>query len=245
MDRNEFFPALPVTRLTLRLIGGTLEICTDDIQDIHVMVSGDNAAVSSLRIATSADQLIVEQPAAAAAKSAAACPWMQVTIRLPRSWKGNIDAHTVSGWINARGLSGADLSLETVSSMVSASDMTFITMTVRSVTGDVKISSVSCEKCSVASSSGAVQVQANALRTAAMNSVMGNITLQTQEPFDELTLNSVMGQLRVEAPIDLCDGLLRSVSGRIRTSGVSIVEDAPRIRATTVSGDLDIIRNDI
>ena len=51
MNRNEFFQALSITRLNLRLTSAALEICTDDIDDIHVMISGSQLDVESLRIA--------------------------------------------------------------------------------------------------------------------------------------------------------------------------------------------------
>ena len=45
MNRNEFFQTLPVTSLLFRLTGAMIEICTDDIDDIHIMVSGAKADV--------------------------------------------------------------------------------------------------------------------------------------------------------------------------------------------------------
>lgn len=244
MNRNEFFQALPVTRIALRLIGATLEICTDDIDDIHVMIAGDNHAAGTLRVAVSGDQLTVEQPAASLAKAPANSTWLQVTLRLPKTWKGSIEARTVSGWITARSLAGADLSLETVSGMISASDLTFITVSAKSVIGDTKVTHLNCEKCSLASTSGSVSALNASLRTATANTVTGTVTFTLAAPFEDVTMNSVSGDLCLDAPVDACDALLRSVSGRVRTSGVSIMEGAPRVRATTVSSDLDITRND-
>ena len=107
MNRNEFFQALPVTKLALRLTGATLEICTDDIDDIHVMISGSNADVEALRISEAAGVLTVEQPVSALAKTAAAPgSWMQIAIRLPRTWKGAVESRTVTGWMTVRGISG-------------------------------------------------------------------------------------------------------------------------------------------
>ncbi|MBQ8200570.1 MAG: DUF4097 family beta strand repeat protein [Clostridia bacterium] len=245
MDRNEFLQALPVSRISLRLISATLEICTDDIDDIHVMVAGDDHAVNALRIVSSADHLTIEQPAAALAKSAASSIWMQLTLRLPRSWKGSIEARTVTGRINARGLSGADLSLDTVSGRIVGTALSFITVSARSVTGEVKLSGMSCDKCSLSSTSGSVTAQETSLRSCTANTVTGVIALALTEPFDEINMNSVAGDLCIDAPIDACDALLRSVSGRMRTSGVSIIEGTARVRATTVSSDLDISRSDL
>lgn len=241
MNRNEFFQALPITRLTLRLTSAALEICTDDIEDIHVMVSGGASDVETLRIAASADALTIEQPVTALPKTAtAAGRWLQITIRLPRSWKGAIEARTVSGWMNVRSFAGTDLSLDTVSGTIMANDLNFMTLSARTVTGDVKLNQIICDKCSLFSTSGSLSASAMQLRSASANTVTGAVSLALLAPFEELTLASVTGDLCVDAPIILCDAVLRSVSGHIHTEGVSIVEGGPRVRATTVSSNLNI-----
>jgi len=245
MNRNEFFEALPLTRITLKLIGATLEICTDDIDDVHVMVSGADREVENLRIAVQADQLLVEQPATSLAKNPVGTSWMQITLRLPHTWKGRIDGRTVSGWVNARSLTGADLSLESVSGMITATDMDFITISLKSVTGDVKLIHAGCEKCTMASTSGDVTAAGVSLRTCGVTSITGNTTLSLLSPFEEITATSVSGDVAIDAPIEVCDAVLRSVAGRIRTSGVSIVEGTAKVRVTTVSGGLDITRTDM
>jgi hypothetical protein len=242
MNRNEFFQALPVARLNLKLTSATLEICTDDIDDIHVMASGGKTDMEELQIAFSADTLTVEQPLSRhVLKTSAAGSWLQLAIRLPRSWKGAIDARSVSGWMNLRGVNGTDLSLDTVSGLIMISDAGFLTISARAVTGDVKLNQVSCGKCGLFSTSGDLTCMRTALNAGSASTVTGMITLDLAEPFGELSLNSVTGELRVDAPIAECDATLRSVSGRIRTDGVSIVEGAARLRATTVSSDLDLV----
>lgn len=243
MNRNEFFQALPITKLVLRLTSAALEICTDDIEDIHVMVSGARTDQEVLRISEAAGILTMEQPVSALAKSAAASSWMQIAIRLPRTWKGAIDGRSVTGWMNLRSLTGTDLSLDTVSGLVMASELDFITISIRAVTGDVKLNEVHCDKCSLFSTSGSLTAMRTSLRSGNASSVTGLITLDLIAPFKELTLNSVTGDLCVDAPVTEADVVLRSVSGRIRTSGISIVEGAARLRATTVSSDLDMTSN--
>lgn len=241
MNRNEFFQALSITKLTLRLTSAALEICTDDIEDIHVMVSGSKTDEEALRISTTADTLMVEQPVTALPKVAtASSSWLQIAIRLPRTWKGAVEARTITGWMNIRSFAGTDLSLDTVSGTIMANDLNFMTVTARAVTGDVKLSQVICDKCGLFSTSGSLSALDVQMKKASASSVTGTVTLTFLTPFEELTLNSVTGDLCVDAPIILCDAVLRSVSGRISAEGVSIVEGGPKIRATTVSSDLDV-----
>lgn len=243
MNRNEFFQALTVTKLTLRLTNAALEICTDDIEDVHVMVSGGSADAEALKIAEAAGALIVEQPVSALAKAAAGNSWMQLAIRLPRTWKGAIEARTVTGWITLRGIAGTDLSVDTVSGLVMATDVDFITLNARSVTGDIKFTHVALDQMSLFSTSGSLSLQASRFRRGSASTVTGLVALDLTAPFEELTLNSVTGDLSVDAPIAECDAVLRSVSGRIRTGSISIVEGGPKLRATTVSSDLDVSNN--
>lgn len=243
MNINRFFQAMTLSRLSVRLTNATLEIYADDIEDVHVMVSGGTEEVEALRINLSGDALVLEQPVTATAKAAAvATSWMQVAVRIPRSWKGRIEARTVTGWMNLRGLNGSDLALDTVSGLISATDLNFISAAFRAVIGDVKLNHVHLEKCTMASTSGDLTAVAAALGSVTASTVTGQIALGLVEPFAEITMNTVTGDLCLDVPMEECDAVLRSVSGRIHTSGVFIQEGAPKLRATTVSSDLDITR---
>ncbi len=243
MNRNEFFQALPLTRLTVRLTNATLEITSADIEDVHVMVAGDDHAVEALRIATAADTLTIEQPMTATAKAAAvSSSWMQIAVRIPRTWKGRIEGRTVTGWISLREVCGSDLTLDTVSGRITGTELDFITVGARSVIGDIRLNGLRCERCQMASTSGSLTAQQTTLNAGAASTVTGLVSFDLLAPFEELTLNTVTGDLCVDAPIDVCDAVLRSVNGRIRTTGVSIMEGGPKLRATTVSSDLDITR---
>lgn len=241
MNRNEFFEALPISRVTAKLIGGTLEVCTDEIDDIHVMVSGADRDVNGLRIVLTGDQLLVEQPAMSLAKNPVATSWLQVTLRLPLNWKGRIDGRTVSGLINARTLTGTDLTLESVSGMITAHDLSFITACLRSVTGDVKVTCLGCDKCTLGTTSGDISALGSILNSCTIASITGNASLALQSPFTEISATTVSGDVAIDAPISECNAVLRSVSGRIRTSGISILDTAEaKVHVTSVSGGLDL-----
>lgn len=240
MNRNEFFQALSLTKLHLRLTHAALEICTDDIEDIHVMVSGSKADAEALHIAAAADTLRVEQPLSLRKKASAAGSWLQIVIRLPRSWKGAVNARTISGWMNIRSLAGTDLALSTITGTILATDLNFMTAAVRTVTGDVKLCQVICDRCSLFSAAGSLSALDVQLKKARAATLTGTVTLALPAPFEALALASLTGDLCVDAPIILCDGALRSASGRIRAEGVSIVDSGPRVRGLTLTSDLDI-----
>jgi hypothetical protein len=241
MNRNEFIDALAVTRIIIRVNGAALDVSTDDIDDIHVMVSGSDAAVGELRITARDNRLTIEQPAALRGKlTAADGSWMQLTLRLPQNWKGAIDARTISGWMDLRGLSGSDLTMDAVSGQIRADDLRFITISARSITCDIRLQQLDCDRCTLMTTSGTVLVDAASLRTGSAATVTGNVALSLCAPFEELSLNTVSADLSVDAPLYEVDASLRSVSGRLHTGALPLAEGAPRIRAVSVSGDLDV-----
>lgn len=241
MNRNEFLEYLPLTRIVMKLTSATLEICTDDIDCINVMISGADGDVKALRIEVSGNQLLVEQPALTLQKSPANTSWLQVTIRLPLDWKGRIEGRTVSGWINARALSGSDLTLETVSGLINACALTFGDATLRTVTGDIRIADMTCVRGSLASTSGVISAQNVSIDSCTLLNITGSMALGFRSPFGSVTASSVIGDLSIDAPITQCAITHRSVSGRISSGNISIIEGAaPTVHFNTVSGNLDI-----
>ena len=50
MNRNESFPALDVSTVTVHLAWASLEMIVDDVEDIQVLVSGDAGDVEDLKL---------------------------------------------------------------------------------------------------------------------------------------------------------------------------------------------------
>ena len=246
MNRNEFLEALPLSHITLRLTNATLEICSDVVDDINVIVSGSDKEVQTLSITVFNNQLRVEQPAVSRQKTPIAQSWLQVTIRLPQSWKGQIEAHTVSGWITIRGASGTDLTLESVSGVIKASYLLFLTAVMRTVTGDVRISDMVCSKVSLGSTSGAIVVANSSMDQCALTSITGNADIGLRSPFRSIRANSVTGDLTLSAPVGQCRVSHRCISGHINTSDISIVEQGDvSVTFNTVAGDLNMTRTSL
>ena len=241
MNRNEFLEALPLTHIVLKLTNATLEICMDVIDDIHVMVSGADAEVQTLNIAVKNNQLLLEQPMLSMQKSPNANSWLQVTIRLPQSWKGHIDARTVSGWITVRGLSGTDLTLDSVSGVIKASYLLFQTATMRTVTGDIRLTDAVCTRVSLGTTSGGIVAENASLSQCTLTTITGSADINLRSPFRKISANSVTGNLSISAPIEQCCVNHRCVSGRLNASEVSIVEQAEAsVQFNTVAGDISI-----
>lgn len=241
MNRNEAFPPILVTTLAVHLAWASLDVMVEDVEQIQVYVSGADNDVKDLRIQCEENRLTVEQPSYGInLKNLGAERWMQIMIRLPLSWKGEVDLNTISAPLNARGLTGTDLTLDTVSGDLTACDMQSITTALHSVSGDVKAERLQGEKLSLRTVSGDVKALACGFDQLRVNTVSGQMDMDLCRPFERLDSLSVSGDLRLFAPMEQVDAALRSVSGKIRTRGISIQPEAPVARSSSVSGNVEI-----
>ena len=244
MNRNESFPASAVSELALRLSWASLDVMVDDVDDIQVMISGNKADVSDLKLSCQDGRLLLEQPTYGLSIKLNTERWMQVLLRIPPAWKGALDANTVSAPLKVRGISGTDLQLDTVSGDVLAERLAGINVALRTVSGNVKAAGVIAEKLSLRSVSGDISVSGADARKYKLNIVSGDTAVDMVAPFDRFDGVTVSGDVRLYTTVTEADALLRSVNGRLRTGGVSIVEQAPAIHVKSVSGDLDIHHQD-
>ena len=245
MNRNESFSPTAVTELALHLAWASLDVMVDDVDDIQVMISGNDADVSDMKLDCNDGRLRLEQPTYGLSIKLNTERWMQVLLRIPPQWKGALDANTISGPLKVRGISGTDLQLDTVSGDIRAEGLCGINAALRTVSGHVKASGVTAEKLSLRSVSGNMNVSGADVRTYKLNTVSGETAVDMVAPFDRFDGMTVSGDIRLYTPVTEADALLRSVNGRLRTSGVSIVEQAPAIHVKSVSGDLDIHHQDL
>lgn len=241
MNRNENFPAILVSALAVHLAWASLDVMVEDVEQIQLYITGDENDVKDLRIACEENRLTVEQPSYGInLKSLGSQRWMQVMIRLPRSWKGAVDLNTISAPMNVRGLTGTDFTLDAVSGDITAAGLQSITAALRTVSGSIKAEEIYGERLSLRTVSGDITVRACGYDAYRINTVSGQADLDLVQPFEKLDGVSVSGNMRLFAPMDCINASLRSVSGRLLTQGVSIQPGAPEARVSSVSGNLEI-----
>ena len=88
--------------------------------------------------------------------------------------------------------------------------------------------------------SGKVRLSEVACLTAKLSGVSGDQRMECTRVFERVDVNTVSGDVELYAPLTQADIALRAVTGRVLTGGVSIVENAPQVRGTSVSGNLAI-----
>ena len=114
----------------IHLTGALLELYADDTQEIQVMASGDDHDMKAVSLAQNGDTLTLEQSAAALSPLPLSARWLQVTVRIPRAWKGRVEIRTTSGSVHVRGLQVSGLSVESLSGFVMLSDLSSLSLKV-------------------------------------------------------------------------------------------------------------------
>lgn len=242
MNSRNSFSSLTITQLVIHLTGALLELYADDTQEIQVMASGDDHDMKAVSLAQNGDTLTLEQSAAALSSLPLSARWLQVTIRIPRAWKGRVEIRTTSGSVHVRGLQVSDLSVESLSGFVMLSDLSSLSLKVKNGSGDIAGSDLSGQDCSLFTTTGILCLERLAFLNISLSSVSRGAMLSFAEMFSTFKGGSVAGGISLEIPGAQCDAILRSVSGRLLTDGVSIVDGAPSVRVTTASGNLTIRR---
>lgn len=240
MNRNESFPASGIHTLAAHLAWASLEMMVDDVEDFQVLISGDANDVNDLKLQCNDGRLLVEQPTYGLTIKLHTERWMQIFIRIPRAWKGAVDANTITAPLKVRGLSGTDLTLDTVSGDLRATSLSSIATALRTVSGDIRADGLTGEKLGLRTVSGNMTVSGCGFDEYRLGTVSGEVSIEMVRPFEKLDGTTVSGDVRLYAPVNRVDAALRAVSGRLRTSGVSIQEDAPRAYLSSVSGNLEI-----
>ncbi len=234
-----FFSSLTITQLVIHLTGALLELYADDTQEIQVMASGDDHDMKAVSLVQNGDTLTMEQSAAALSPLPLSARWLQVTVRIPRAWKGRVEIRTTSGSVHVRGLQVSDLSVESLSGFVMLSDLSSLSLKVKNGSGDIAGSDLSGQDCSLFTTTGMLCLERLAFLNISLSSVSRGAMLSFAEMFSTFKGGSVAGSISLEIPGAQCDAILRSVSGRLLTDGVSIVDGAPSVRVTTASGQPD------
>ena len=242
MNRNEFLEALPLSHLVLKLTSASLDIATDDaIEYISILISGTDGEVNAMKLASSGNHLLVEQPAVSRRRKPAASSWLQVTIRIPASWKGRCDVRTFSGCITASGLCGTDLTMQTVSGRICASAMHFSNAVIRAGSGNVLLNDVCFANAELHSTSGTIIAQACSIAQCSLMSNSGHTALGFLTPFSGIQARCITGALDIAAPIADCNIQSHTSSGRIATIGLGQDENADSsVVFSSLSGNLSI-----
>lgn len=240
MDRSKSFYPLDVSAMTIHLAWATLDVVVDAVEDIQVLVSGNDSDVQELKVQCADGMLLIEQPDFGLSVSTVTGHWMQVYIRVPAQWRGAVNASTLSGRMYARGLTATDLSLSTTSGDLRVLNLQCLTAHLGTVSGVMNAVLLGCDTLRLHTVSGDVTLEDSHLLNGRLSSVSGNLRLGLTQPLESLHASTVSGSLALEAPISAVKVHHTSINGRLQTWGVALQEQGIPVTLTSVSGNLEI-----
>jgi len=239
LERNIGYSAAQVDEIQVRVGWGQVELLGADTREVQIAVAGDERSAREMVVRHENDKLTIEQPQYGLLPHFDS-KWLQIHVRVPKEWRGNVLLITVSGAISVRKLCGKEIHLDTASGTVHADSVQCDTFVMNAVTGAVQSVRVAARKLQVRNVSSAISLSEMDADIVKITSISGQVGLDFQRPFSSLDLQVATGDTQVSLPGGRAEVAFRSVSGKLSAEGFDGGPDAPSVRATTIAGNLSI-----
>lgn len=245
MERNYAFDPETIGRIRTKLTWAQLEIDPTRSSKLKLMISGDDESVEELRVEDGIEGLLVAQPQLGYAKELLPRNrWLQISLRLPADWHGDLDADTVAGTISAHVIEGGDVAFNSVSGSINVRDIKARSLWLHTVAGAIAGTCLEAQRANLRSISGPITLGEAAFGSTKLFTISGHVTLDMLPSCHTLDAQSVSGSLAVQT-----DGPVRptlhSLSGQfVLTGDVPQGDGGLEISASSVSGDLTVNRRE-
>lgn len=161
---------------------------------------------------------------------------VRVTLYIPAAYKNNVALHSVSGTIDAKDFSAAELKLDTTSGTINAGNIQASgNASASSVSGEITLRDVSAGSTDMHETSGTISVSGGNLGKVSAHSTSGEITLDAQQ-IDSVDAGSTSGSVRVSSESMPTNIKVGTVSGSVT---LELPEnDGFTLRTSSVSGSV-------
>jgi hypothetical protein len=237
MERNIGYPAGMVEAVQVRVGWAQVELLSADTQEVQIASAGDERAVREMIIRHENGKLSIEQPQYGLLPHLES-KWLEICVRVPLRWHGNIALTTVSGAISIKSVQGEEISVDTVSGTVHVDRVRCDSLSMNAVSGAMQAMQVAGASLRVRNVSSSIELLGAAFDSAKIIAVSGQVSLDFQRPFATLDLQAATGDTRVRLPGGRAEVNFRSVAGKLSAEGFVGGEGAPAVQATTVTGNL-------
>lgn len=245
MEKNVTFESAGIARVRIKLTWAQLEIVELQGGAFQAIIAGDDESVQELRVEESSGELVISQPHLAYAKEIIPRRrWLQICLRVPGAWQGDIDADTVSGPIGAHTIQCADLTLATVTGAMNINDVRCKSLWMHTVSGAVAGQALRAEKASLRSVSGNMNVTDALFTHTKLFTVSGEAAISLLEGSRAVDMQSISGSscFYVNSPVKAA---FHALSGQfLLADDVEQADDGIEINASSVSGNFAVKRRD-
>lgn len=239
MERNVNYLATMVEAVQVRVGWAQVELLTADTQEVQTAVAGDDRSAKELIIRHENGKLVIEQPQYGLLPHLDS-KWLQICVRVPQEWKGNIALTTVSGAISVKSVRGAEVSLDTVSGTVHVDRVQCDALAMNAVSGAVQATRVSGGALRVRNVSASIGLYEAAFDAVKAVAVSGQVSMAFARPFATMEMQAATGDMQLSLPGGRLETVFRSVGGKLSAEGFTGGEGAPTLQATTVTGNLSV-----
>lgn len=244
MEKNYSFPAGQINSVRIKLTWAQLEIIKGGQEAFHVHVAGYEDRIDEIRVEEKENELFISQPNYTAAKEIVPIKrWIQVCIRLPEGWSGDIDASTVSGMISAHRIDGDDVAFTTVSGSMHVKSISGSHVGIRSITGSIISDTIHAKHLFLRTVSGKANVSNVHSTSSKVFTVSANVNLQLNNGCKSVDIQSISGDIHLEVEGPVKETSLRSLGGQfLLDEEIDKNEEGLDISSTSVSGSLTVKR---
>lgn len=239
MERNIGYPASMVDAVQVRVGSAQVELLCADTQEVQAVIAGDVRSAGELVIRHENGKLCIEQPQYGVLNFST--KWLQICLRLPQQWCGNIGLTTISGAISVKGIQGGEVSIDTVSGNVHTDRVRCQSLAMNAVSGALQATRVSGRLLRIRNVSSAINLFEADFETVKIITASGQVGLDFACPFRTLDIQAATGDIRVQAPGKGAEVAFRSVAGKLTTQGICEEEGAPKVQVTTITGNLRLV----
>lgn len=240
MEKNRTFSPKDVERIRIKLSWAQVEVDAAKADEFQLLIAGDDESVEDLRIEVQSGRLFVSQPQLSSAMDLPRRHWLQIYLRVPPGFAGDLDIDTVSGTVNVHGLSMGEMMLTTVAGAISIREVEASALWLHTVSGAISGSALKAKRCNLRSVSSGIDLSDAALMQTKLFTASGDIRLALAQTSQTLDGQTVSGSVCVmtDGPVRAA---LHSLSGQfVVTDGVPMGEGALEVTISSISGDLMI-----
>ena len=243
MERNKTFDPSGIREIAVRLAWAQAEVFADDVDRLQLLVSGDDNSVTDLKIEERDGRLLVEQPQYGISLNLVDSHWMQLCVRIPRSFQGALSISTTTGLISLHTMRAKSVQMETVTGDMRAVRVEADELVFRAIGGDINASELRADALSVWSVNADVSLKNAVADAVKCTTVAGKQLIELDAPFQRLNLTSVSGDIQIAAPVQTARVQLRAVAGEVKMDGVAHSEDesAPIVKVNNAMAGIRLI----
>ncbi len=240
MEKNTSFALDQVQKIVVKVAWPQLEVDFDNGTDIRVFIAGDDTSVPQMQVGLMNEVFSIEQPQYGLWKNYRIGSWMQIMLKVPKSYAHAVHISTVSGDCIVRGFAGDTLDINTVNGKLIVNQVQSNTLMLDSVNGSLTARDIVCDTLKSKTVNGAFvyeNMQAKRVRASAVSAAQ---QYELVEGFESLDITSVSGNIDILQPHANLDVKVHAIAANVFYDDINLSEEGIPVRINVITGSVKI-----